>query len=85
MAWHRAVRAGEGSCGFMRKDSNSCGVLVGCGVCQGSWNLSHGTLLAALGAPPASLQSGLSQTPRIGSRLRGSPDQRRGWRRRASS
>ena len=25
MAWHQAVRAGEGSCGFVRKDSNSCG------------------------------------------------------------
>ena len=25
-AWHRAVRAGEGSCGFVRKGSNSCGV-----------------------------------------------------------
>jgi len=25
MTWYRAVRAGEGSCGFVRKDSNSCG------------------------------------------------------------
>ena len=29
MAWHRAVRAGEGSCGFVRRDSNSCGVSEG--------------------------------------------------------
>jgi hypothetical protein len=28
MAWHQAVRAGEGSCGFVRKDSNSCGFSV---------------------------------------------------------
>ena len=29
MAWYQAVRAGEGSCGFVRKDSNSCGFSVG--------------------------------------------------------